>query len=207
MPVEVTTAGYGTLTPEVQGGQSIQLPGIGYTYYHAELLVDLGVGGGRFHSAEFQGRAPVLVQVREDIRRPDCPGGEADPLLGPDNAGRFTDGGTVFGNEHAGNAVVSLGAVDIFLHHGGASGVACPDGSVQLLYSRLHKLEGRISPIALIGHAHSTRQGQGRMRRCLNPCMTLRAAKCIAPEANGQWSGRPGLDEPCPPALSLLLPG
>src|SRR5262249_62347736 len=54
--VEVSSAGDGTLAPDIQGGERIHLPGMRYADDHPELLLHGRIRGLRLHAAVFEGR-------------------------------------------------------------------------------------------------------------------------------------------------------
>ena len=68
--VELALAGHRALAADVQGGERVELAGIGLADDHAVLLLHRRVGGGRLHAAEFERRPPVFVEIGEQRRRP-----------------------------------------------------------------------------------------------------------------------------------------
>jgi hypothetical protein len=66
--VELASAGDRAFAADVERGQRVQLPTILDTGYHAVLLLDVGIGCGRLHPAEFERRTTVSIEVRQDGR-------------------------------------------------------------------------------------------------------------------------------------------
>jgi hypothetical protein len=76
--VERAATGDRALAANVERGERVELTGIGDAGDHAVLLLDAGIGGCRFHAAEFERPATILVEVRQDGRGFDRLGREAE---------------------------------------------------------------------------------------------------------------------------------
>ena len=151
MPVEIAATGDRTLAADVQGGERVQLAGIGEAGDHAVLLVHRGVRGGRLHPAEFERRPAIAVEIGQDRRRLDGLGREAQRRPGAHRARGFGDRRAVFGDESAGDAVIGARPVEIALHNRGHGGLPGPDRAVQLRDRRLFELK-RLRCTVLFAH-------------------------------------------------------
>ena len=81
------------------------------------------------------GMPRVLVEVGQDGRGGDGLGREAERRQRTYRARRLRDRRTIFGDEHAGNAVIGPGALDVVLDDRDASRLARADRPVQLARS------------------------------------------------------------------------
>jgi hypothetical protein len=137
MLVELAPAGDRAFASDIQRADPVDLAGVGNANDHAELLLHLGVGGGRFHPAELQRRTFVFVEIGQDGRRFHGLRREFQSRAAADHAGRFGNRRTVIGHQHAGDAVVSADAGQIVLHHRDDGSCARPDRRVQIIDRRL----------------------------------------------------------------------
>src|SRR5262249_18487405 len=116
MPIKISSAGDRTLTSDVEGGERIHLPGMWYADDHPELLLYGRIGSRRLHTAVFERRPRVLVEIGQDRGGLDGGGRETQRRLRAHGARYFGDRGAILGNERAGDPVIRAHAVDIMLH-------------------------------------------------------------------------------------------
>ncbi|MCE2452793.1 MAG: hypothetical protein J4F48_08130, partial [Nitrospinae bacterium] len=122
MPVEIALARYGALAADVQGGEGVHLTRVRDTDDHAVLLLDFRVGRRILHAAELEGRPCVFIQIGQEVGRLHGFGREPDRRAAAHRAPGFGDGRAVFGDQHAGDAVVRANALQVALHHFDAGG-------------------------------------------------------------------------------------
>ena len=127
-------------------------PAFGDAGDHAVLLLNRGIGGSRLHAAEFERLAAVLVEIGQDGRGPDGRGREAERRQRTHRTHGLRDRRAVFGDEHAGNAVIGPRALDVVLDDRDAIRLARADRPVQLLDRRLLKTKWRIGGVPLVRH-------------------------------------------------------
>src|SRR6266481_5756308 len=82
MPVELAAAGYRALASHVERRKGIELSGIWDAGDHSILLLHRRVGSSCFHTAEFERRPAVLVEIGENRRGLDGFGRETQRRLG-----------------------------------------------------------------------------------------------------------------------------
>ena len=116
----------------------VELAGVGNADDHAELLLHIGLGGGRLHAAEFERRALVLVEVGQDGR------GLHRLRRKFQRARRARTTPVACGNrravrrhQHAGDAVIGAHTREIVLHNRDDGCRAGPDRRVQIVDRRL----------------------------------------------------------------------
>ena len=152
MPVEIAAAGDRTLAADIEGGERVDLAGIGNADNHAELLLHGGIGGGWFHAAVFERRPLVLVETGQDLGGFDGFRREAKRGHCTHCAGRSGHGSAVFRDEGARDAVEGAHAVYVVLNNGDAG---CPprlDRLMQLVDGRLFETKRLALRTALICH-------------------------------------------------------
>ena len=139
--IEITSTGDGTLAADVERAEGVDLTGIGHSDDHAELLMHRGIGYRALHPAEFQWRAGVFVEIRQDRRRLHRLRRKPDRRLAADDARHLGHRFAVLGNQHAADTVVGPDAVDIVLNNGNAVGPAVTDRAVQVVDRRFLETE------------------------------------------------------------------
>ena len=148
MPVELAPAGDRALAADVERGERVELAGIRDADDHAELLLHVGIGGGRLHAAEFERRALVLVEIGQERRGlHGLRSGSAAARRRARRRSPAATGAPSCGHQHAGDAVVGAHAVDVVLHDLDAGGLARADRRVQLVDRRLFETK-RLRPAA-----------------------------------------------------------
>src|SRR5450759_41946 len=106
MAVEVATAGHRAFASDIESRKCIHLPGIWNANDHAELLMHVGVGSGRFHATKFEWRPFILVEIREDFRGLHGLLWETKLCSRTHCARRFRNRRAIFRDEHTGKAVI-----------------------------------------------------------------------------------------------------
>src|ERR1700730_3623795 len=141
VPVEIAAAGDRPLASDVEGGERIELTGIGLAGDHPVLLLRRWIGRRRLHAAEFERRALILVEIGENRRGLDGLDREAQRRRrahGPLSLGYWS---SVFGHEAAADPVKRPRPVYIVLDDCGAGRAAGSNGRVQLIDRRLFESE------------------------------------------------------------------
>jgi hypothetical protein len=145
--VEFALAGDRTLAADVQGGERVELAGIGLAGDHTVLLLYRRIGGGRLHPAEFERRALIFVEVGEDRRGRDGLGREMQWHAGAHRTGYLWDscfnGRAVLGDEQAGDAVIGAGACDVVVDDLYDGRLAGADRRVQFVDRRFFQAKRR----------------------------------------------------------------
>ena len=136
MPVVITLTGDGALAANVQGGEGVHLTRVRDSDDHAVLLLDLGVGRRGLHAAELERRACVFLQVGQVVGGIYRFGRELYRRAAAHRAPGFGNGRAVFGDEHAGDAVVRAHAREVRLDHLYARRAAGANRRVQILDAR-----------------------------------------------------------------------
>jgi hypothetical protein len=165
MPVPVALAGRRALAADVDHAERVHLAGIGDPDGHAVLLHHLGVGGGRLHPPELDGRPLVLAEVRQHGT-----GRERQRRAGADLSGRLRDVCPVGGDQGVADAVVGSGAIEIGLDHADARGAALLDGLVDARDRDFLDAEGRLLRVQPAAGGGETEDGRGERGpgRCLH---------------------------------------
>jgi hypothetical protein len=135
--IEFTAAGYRALAADVQRRECVHLARVRNADDHAELLLHVGVGGGRLHTAVFERRSVVLVEAGQECRSLNGLGWEGQRPAGAKRAGRRRNQCAVFGDERAGHAVIGANARDVVLDNGDAGRLFRLDGGMQFVNRRL----------------------------------------------------------------------
>jgi len=152
VPVEVAAAGHGTLASDVEGGEGVELPGIGLARDHPILLLHGGVRGGRLHAAEFERRSFVLVEIGQDRRSLDGLGRVAQRRHRAHRAGRREDRSAVLGDQQAADPVIGPRPVYIILNNRDAGRLSRVDRPLQLVDRSLFETERLILRPYCFGH-------------------------------------------------------
>ena len=116
MPVEIALTGDGALAANVQGGEGVHLARARDSGDHAVLLLDFGVGRGGLHAPEFKRRPLVFIEFGEDVRSLHRLGRKTKRGAAPHRARSFGNRRAVFGDEHAGDAVIRADALQVALN-------------------------------------------------------------------------------------------
>ena len=116
MPVVIALTSNGALAANVQGGEGVHLARARDSGDHAELLLDFGVGRGGLHAPELERRPLVFVQIGEDVRSLHRLGRKTKRGASALRARSFGNRRAVFGDEHAGDAVVRADALQVAFH-------------------------------------------------------------------------------------------
>ena len=87
MPVAIALARDRALAAQVERAERVDLAGVRRPDGHAVLLLHVGIGRGRLHAAELDGRPGVLVEVRQQRRDGDGLGRKRQRRAGAHGAG------------------------------------------------------------------------------------------------------------------------
>ena len=173
MAVEIALAGNRAFSANVESCERVELPALLDADDHAELLRRARIGRGPLHSAVFQRRALVLIEIGQNIRGLCGAGREAQRRSCSHCACRLRYGAAVLRDEHARHSVMGPYSIDVLLDHGPARSAASRYRLVQFIDGGFLQTKFRFRYALRVAHLLSLR--------------SIRLAPCSAgPVAMGQ---------------------
>ena len=143
MQIIIAAAGHRSFAADIEGGQRIDLPGLRHADDHAILLHDRGVGGGRLHPAEFDGRALIEIVIGQHIAHRHGLRRKSQRRTGAHRALDLWHVLPVFGHQKAADPVIGPRPRDGLGDNLHQRGFTCFDRCLQPVDCRFFDPEGR----------------------------------------------------------------